>query len=101
MKNFNTGNQENFSDKLIINLYLLFPVRTILRGFVTSGDAFDVTCASCEICCSWVHVQGKAYVAFIARSFSSFMACGHTNLFQMKLSSSFVCYTSLSNFVVS
>ena len=53
MKNFNIGHRANFSDKLIINLYLLFPVRAISRGFVTSGEASDVTAdrtrASCEI----------------------------------------------------
>ena len=53
MKNFNIGHRANFSDKLIINLYLLFPVRAISRGFVTSGQASDVTAdrtrASCEI----------------------------------------------------
>ena len=53
MKNFNIGHRANFSVKLIINLYLLFPVRAISRGFVTSGDASDVTAdrtrASCEI----------------------------------------------------
>ena len=32
MKNFNVGHRANFQDKLIVNLHLSFPVRSILRG---------------------------------------------------------------------
>ena len=34
MKNFNIGHRANFKDKLIANLHLSFPVRSISRGTV-------------------------------------------------------------------
>ena len=34
IKNFNVGHPTNFKDKLIVNLHLSFPVRSISRGIV-------------------------------------------------------------------
>ena len=38
MKNLKVGHRPNFEDKLIVNLHLLFPVRSISRGSVISPD---------------------------------------------------------------